>query len=136
MINKNIARNAVLSENDLATIIVDICFDIHTNLGPGCLESVYEEIICYELGLRNIKFERQKAVPVLWKDVKMDIGFRSDIIIENKLVIEVKSIERIAPVHQKIVLTYLKLTGCKLALLINFNERLIKDGIKRIVNNL
>lgn len=125
-----------LDENALAAIIVEICFEIHTQMGPGCLESVYEEIICYELGLRNLNFERQKAVPVIWKTIKMDVGFRSDIIVEKKLIVEVKSIEKIAPVHPKIVLTYLKLTGLKLALMVNFNERLIKDGITRIVNRL
>jgi len=136
MRNEIICEPGLLDENALAAIVVDICFEIHTTLGPGCLESVYEEILCYELGLRNLHYERQKAVPVIWKEIKMDVGFRSDVIVLNKLIVEIKSIEKIAPVHPKILLTYLKLTKHKLGLLVNFNEKYIKDGITRIVNNL
>jgi len=125
-----------LTENELATIIVNICFEIHTTIGPGCLESVYEEILCYELTQLGIEFERQKGVPVIWKDIKMDIGFRSDVIVMNKVIVDLKSVEKVAPVHSKILLTYLKLTGIKLGLLINFGEHLIKDGISRVVNKL
>src|SRR4030095_15969575 len=123
-----------LTENELATIIVNICFEIHSTIGPGCLESVYEEILCYELNQLGIEFARQKGVPVIWKDIKMDIGFRSDVIIMDKIIVDLKSIEKVAPVHSKILLTYLKLTGIKLGLLINFGEYLIKDGISRVVN--
>jgi GxxExxY protein len=129
-------QNKDWTENDLATILVDISFEIHTTFGPGCLESVYEEIICYELKLRGLDFIRQKGVPVLWKGIKLDIGFRSDIIVQDKLIVEVKSLEKVAPVHSKILLTYLKLTGIKLGLLINFGEYLIRDGISRVVNKL
>lgn len=125
-----------MTENTLATIVVNICYEIHTTLGPGCLESVYEEILCFDLGQRNLNFVRQKALPVIWKTIKMDIDFRSDIIVENKLIVEVKSVEKIAPVHPKQLLTYLRLTDLKLGLQVNFNERLIKDGITRIVNKL
>jgi GxxExxY protein len=109
---------------------------IHTKLGPGLLESVYETILNYELSSRGLKVERQKALPVIWNETKMDIGFRADLIVENKVIIEVKSVEQIAAVHPKQVLTYLKITNLKLGLLINFNEPLIKTGITRIVNNL
>ena len=125
-----------MTENEISKIIVDICYKIHTKLGPGLLESVYETILNYELTSRGLKVERQKALPVIWNETKMDIGFRADLIVENKVIIEVKSVEQIAAVHPKQVLTYLKITNLKLGLLINFNEPLIKTGITRIVNNL
>ena len=125
-----------MSENEISKIIVDISYKIQTKLGPGLLESVYETILNYELTSRGLKVERQKALPVIWNETKMDIGFRADLIVENKVIIEVKSVEQIAVVHPKQVLTYLKITNLKLGLLINFNEPLIKTGITRIVNNL
>ncbi|QQS35208.1 MAG: GxxExxY protein [Ignavibacteriales bacterium] len=125
-----------MNENELSKIIVDSCFKVHSELGPGLLESVYEEVLSYEILRRDLVIERQKGIPVIYDKMKMELGFRADIIVENKVIIELKSIEAIAPVHHKQVLTYLKLTGLKLGLLINFNEALIKDGIKRIVNNL
>ncbi|NOQ25724.1 MAG: GxxExxY protein [Bacteroidales bacterium] len=125
-----------MTENEISKIIVNTCYDIHVKLGPGLLESVYEEILYYELKEQNLKVERQKGIPVFWKGVKMDIGFRTDLIVENKVIIELKSVETIAPVHPKQLLTYLRITKLKLGLLINFNEKLIKDGITRIVNNL
>jgi GxxExxY protein len=125
-----------MTENEIAKIVVDCCFKIHTTLGPGLFESVYEEVLCYELLKRNLDVKTQVELPVIYDDIKMDIGFRADIIVENKLIIELKSIEAIAPVHKKQLLTYLRLTDMKLGLLINFNEALIKDGIHRIVNNL
>jgi GxxExxY protein len=125
-----------MNENDISKIIVDCCFKVHKELGPGLLESVYEEVLSYELIKCGLKIERQKGIPVFYDDLKMELGFRADIIVENKVIIELKSIETIAPVHTKQLLTYLKLTGLKLGLLINFNEALLKDGIKRIVNNL
>lgn len=123
-------------ENGLSGIIVDTCYQIHTRLGPGLLESVYEEILFYELRKRELFVERQKAIPVIWDNLKMELGFRADLIVENKVLIELKSVEMLAAVHYKQVLTYLKLTTLKLGLLVNFNEKLIKTGIKRIVNNL
>ncbi|MEP0862624.1 MAG: GxxExxY protein [Ignavibacterium sp.] len=125
-----------MRENEIASKIVDTCFKIHTELGPGLFESVYEEIMEYELVNQGLYVERQKPIPVVWKDVKMEVGFRADLIVEKLVVVEIKSIELIAPVHKKQLLTYLKLTNKKLGLLINFNEALIKDGITRIVNNL
>jgi GxxExxY protein len=124
-----------MSENDLSKIVVDLCLKIHRRLGPGLLESVYEEALCYELGKAGLAYSRQQQIEVLYDEVKMDIGFRADIIVEKKLLLELKSIEDILPVHLKILLTYLRVTNIKLGLLINFNEALIKDGIKRMVNN-
>lgn len=125
-----------MTENELSKIIINTCYNIHVKLGPGLLESVYEEILYHELLNQGLRVERQKPVPVYWNNLKMEIGFRADLVVENKVIIELKSVELIAPVHPKQVLTYLRLTGLKLGLLINFNEKLIKDGIKRIVNNL
>lgn len=125
-----------MSENELSKIIVNTAFHIHTKLGPGLLESVYEEIMYYELCKQELNVERQKGIPVVWDNLKMDLGFRSDLIVERKVIIEIKSVEAIAQVHPKQLLTYLKLTGLKLGLLINFNESLIKNGITRVVNNL
>ena len=123
-------------ENELSSIIVDTCYHIHVELGPGLFESVYEEILTYELRLKGLLVSRQQSIPVIWQSIKMDHGFRADLIVENKVLIEVKSVEVIAAAHQKQILTYLKLSGLKLGLLINFNESLIKNGITRIVNNL
>ena len=125
-----------MTENELSKIIVNTCYNIHIELGPGLFESVYEEILFYELINRGLKVERQKDIPVVWKDINMGIGFKADLIVENKVIIELKSVEFISPMHQKQLLTYLKLTNLKLGLLINFNERLIKNGITRIVHNL
>jgi GxxExxY protein len=125
-----------MTENEISRIVVNVCYKIHTKLGPGLLESVYEAILYYELTNRGLKVERQKPLPVIWDEVFLDIGFRTDLIIEEKVIIEIKSVEQIVNVHPKQLLTYLKITGVKLGLLINFNESLIKNGITRIVNNL
>lgn len=125
-----------MTENEIAKIIVNTCYNIHVELGPGLLESVYEEILYHELINQGLRVEKQKAIPVIWKGVKMNLGFRTDLIVEGKVIIELKSVENIAPVHPKQLLTYLRITNLKLGLLINFNEKLIKDGITRIVNNL
>ena len=123
-------------ENEISALIVNKAYEIHVQLGPGLLESVYEEILYYELNKEGLFVERQKAIPIIWEDMKMNIGFRADLIVEEKVIIEIKSVETIAPVHKKQLLTYLKVADMKLGLLINFNERLIKNGITRIVNNL
>ena len=125
-----------MTENELSKIIVDACYRIHVGLGPGLFESVYEEILTYELMQQGLQVNRQQTIPVVWKSVKMDQGFRADLIVEDKVLIEIKSIQAIAPVHRKQVATYLKLTGIQLGILVNFNEALIKNGITRIVNNL
>ena len=120
-----------MTENELATIAVDICYKLHTTLGPGLLESVYEAAFAFELAKRGFSYTRQQGIIVKYEDNVLDVGFRTDIIMENKLIVELKSIERIEKVHHKTVLTYLKLTGIKLGLLVNFNVNLIKEGIHR-----
>jgi len=125
-----------MHENEISGIIVDCCLHVHKTLGPGLLESVYEEVLSYELIRRNLQVQRQVGIPVLYDEIKMELGFRADIIVEDKVIIEIKSVEAIAPVHQKQLLTYLRIANKKLGLLVNFNEALIKDGITRIVNNL
>lgn len=123
-----------MKENDISYIIRGIAFNIHKKLGPGLFESVYEEILYYELKKAGLKVERQKDVPVIWDNLKMDKGFRADLIVEDKVIIEIKSIERLAKVHYKQLATYVKLTGLKLGLLINFFEDNISEGIKRYIN--
>jgi len=130
------AKEIIMNENDLSKIIVDCCFRIHNSLGPGLLESIYEELLAYELTKNGLNFTRQQGLPVIYEEKKLELGFRADIIVENKVIIEIKSCEGLAPVHFKQVLTYLRITGLKLGLLVNFNEALIKDGMKRVVNNL
>lgn len=126
-----------MTENEIATIAVKTAFNIHSELGPGLFESVYESIMEFELiHTPKLYVRKQTPLPVIWKNQKLDLGFRADLIIENKCIIEIKSIEAIANVHYKQVLTYLELTHIKLGLLINFNEELLKTGIRRIVNNL
>jgi len=124
------------SEDELAKKVVDICFKIHTKYGPGLFESVYEEIFCYEWNKNTIPYARQCGIKVIHEEVDMGIGFIPDIIIDNKLILELKSVETLAEVHYKQLLTYLRLTKLKLGLLINFNVPLIKNGVHRIVNNL
>jgi GxxExxY protein len=125
-----------VTENEISLIIVNTAYHVHYTLGPGLLESVYEEIMYYELCKQGLIVERQQGIPIIWDELKMDIGFRADLIIDSKVIIELKSVETIAAVHPKQLLTYLKVTGIKLGLLINFNEPFIKNGITRIVNNL
>ena len=120
-----------MTENELATIAVDICYKIHTLLGPGLLESVYEAAFTYELDKRGISYTKQQGIVANYEEAVLDVGFRADIIMERKLIIEIKSVEHLEKVHHKIVLTYLKLTGIKLAILVNFNVNLIKEGIHR-----
>lgn len=123
-----------MTENELATIAVDICYKIHKTPGPGLLESVYEAAFAYELDKRRIAYTRQQGIAVKYEEVVLDVGFRSDIIMEGKLIVEIKSVESLEKVHHKIVLTYLKLTGIKLAILANFNVNLIKEGIYRKIH--
>jgi GxxExxY protein len=127
----------MLTENEIASIIINTSFNIHKKLGPGLFESVYESILAYELiNTYHLNIKIQQAIPVIWKGQKLDLGFRADLIVEDLVIIELKSVEKLAPVHHKQLITYLKLTDKKLGLLINFNEALLKDGLKRIVNNL
>lgn len=125
-----------MTENELSKVVFDCALKVHQTLGPGLLESAYEECLFYELKKSGLDVQKQKALPLVYEEVKLDVGYRIDIIIENKLIIEVKSVEALNEVHFAQLLTYLKLTNCKLGLLINFNVTLIKNGIKRIANNL
>ena len=125
-----------MTENEIATTVVDAAYTIHTRLGPGLLESVYETTLAYELIKRGLSVRRQQAMPVVYDSVRMDIGFRADLIVADQVIVEIKSIEAVSPVHRKQLLTYLRLTDKRLGLLINFNVELIKGGLTRVVNNL
>lgn len=122
--------------NRITGEIVDAAIHIHRQLGPGLLESVYEAALTYELRKRGWRVETQHPIPVCWEDVRLEIGFRADLVVERLAFVEVKSVDAIAPVHKKQLLTYLRLTDTRVGLLINFNVELLKDGIKRIVNGL
>ena len=123
------------SFNELTERVIGACIEIHRALGPGLLESVYEECLCHELPLAGIKFERQKPLPVHHKGVNLDCGYRLDLVVEQKVIIELKAVENLLPIHEAQLLTYLKLSSLTLGLLINFNVAMLKQGIKRIVNN-
>jgi len=125
-----------MTENAIAKEIVDAAFRIHTTLGPGLLESVYDAVLAYELDRRGLRTVRQQPIPVVYETVRIDTGFRVDLIVEDKVIVEIKSVEVLAPVHKKQLLTYLRLADKRLGLLINFHVALIKDGIYRIVNGL
>lgn len=125
-----------MTENDIAKEIVDAAYKIHTKTGPGLLESAYEAILIYELRKRGLRVVSQEPIPVVYEEVELEVGYRADLIVENKVIVELKSVEKTAPVHKKQLLTYLKLANMRLGLLINFGESLIKTGITRIVNNL
>ena len=113
--------------------MIGAAIEVHKTLGPGLLESAYEECLCFELQQKQLLFERQKPLPVAYKDVKLDCGYRLDIVLPNQLIIELKACDDIMPIHEAQLLTYLKLTGIKTGLLINFNVALLKEGIKRLV---
>jgi GxxExxY protein len=125
-----------MTENEIAAIVVNTCFMIHVKLGPGLLESVYEEVLAYELENRGLTVERQRGVEVDWDGRNLGKGFIADLVINSKVILELKSVQKLEPVHFKQLLRYLKLTNLKLGLLINFNEVLVKNGIKRVVNGL
>ena len=132
----SIRKDGIMNENELSKIAVDCMFKVHKNLGPGLLESSYEECLCYELKKTGLKIDRQKPLPLQYEEVRMEIGYRVDMVIDDKLIIEIKAVEALNDVHKAQVITYLKLSGCKLGLLVNFNVALIKDGIRRVVNGL
>ena len=125
-----------MTENELAKVVVDVAFQIHRKLGPGLLESVYHAVMVYELQKRGLRIKSKDPVPIVWDDVRLDKGFEADVIVEDKLLLEFKSIENVPAVHKKQLLTYLRLTDLRLGLLINFGSELIKDGIFRVVNGL
>ena len=122
--------------NRISGNIIGAAIEVHKALGPGLLESAYEECLCHELNVRDISFERQKHLPVRYKNIKLDCGYRLDIVVENLIIIELKSCEQIEPIHKAQLLTYLKLSGINLGLLLNFNVTVMRDGIIRIVNEL
>ena len=120
--------------NDLSGEVIGAAIEVHKTLGPGLLESTYEECLCREFELRKFFFERQKALPIEYKGLKLDCGYRLDILVENRLIVELKACESLQLIHEAQLLTYLKLTGIKVGLLINFNVPVLKEGIKRLVN--
>ena len=122
--------------NSITEKIIAGAIAVHKALGPGLLESAYAACLAFELADRGLTVEQQHELPVTYRDIKLDCGYRLDLLIENKVVVELKSVEKLAPIHEAQLLSYLKLSGCKLGLLINFNVHMLKDGIKRLVNNL
>jgi GxxExxY protein len=123
-----------MTENELSNIVIGYAIEVHRNLGPGLLESAYQECLMYELINAGLQVEKEKPMPIVYKEVKLDHGYRIDLLVENKLVIEIKTVEELCDVHTAQVLTYLKLGNYKLGLLINFNVSLLKNGIKRLIN--
>jgi GxxExxY protein len=123
-------------ENEISGAIVDAAYKVHTSLGPGLLESVYETVMDFELRRRKLRVRRQVVIPVIYEGVLLEEGFRADLIVEDKVIVELKSVESVHPVHKKQLLTYLRLADKRVGLLINFNVSLIKDGISRVVNGL
>jgi GxxExxY protein len=121
--------------NDITSEIINAAIKVHKVMGPGLFESVYEEVLAYELTKRGFKAERQVDVPVYYEDVKMDVGFRVDLFVNNEVIVEIKSVEKIIPLNKKQILNYIRLTGLQVGLLINFNEELLKDGLTRLINN-
>ena len=120
--------------NDLTQIILDCSYRVHSALGPGLLESTYEECLFYELNLNGLKVEKQKSLPLVYKDIKLNVGYRLDLLVENQVIVEIKAVENLNEVHTAQVLTYLKLSECKIGLLLNFNVKSLKYGIKRLIN--
>ena len=123
-----------MTYNELSGTILEVAIDVHKRLGPGLLESVYQTILAYELTKRGLTVQKEEPIPLVWDNLRFDIGFRADLVVNGLILIELKSVEQLAPVHKKQVLTYLKITGMKLGLLINFGEETLKDGVKRIIN--
>ncbi|MGY3794999.1 GxxExxY protein [Aquimarina sp. 433] len=122
-----------MTEDEISKIVIGCAIEVHKNLGPGLLESAYQECLCYELKKRGLKIHKEKPLPVVYKEIKLDQGYRIDILVENKVVIELKKVEYFTDVHSAQILTYLKLGEYKLGLLINFHVSLLKNGIKRFI---
>ena len=122
--------------NELSSSIIGAAIEVHKVIGPGLLESAYEECLCYELGLRRISFERQKPLPVVYKNRQLECGYRLDIVVDKVIILELKSCDRIESIHKAQLLTYLKLSGLTLGLLLNFNAVVMRDGIVRVVNGI
>ncbi len=124
----------MITEDEISKIVFEAALKVHKALGPGLLESAYEECLFYELKKSNLKVEKQKPLPLVYEEVRLEVGYRIDIIIEDKFIVEIKSVEALNDVHLAQILTYLRLTNCKLGLLINFNVKLLKNGVRRIIN--
>ena len=124
------------TENELSKIVLLSSINVHRNLGPGLLESAYQKCLSYELNKQGLFVELEKPLPLVYEEVQLDAGYRIDILINKKVIVEIKSVDALGDIHLAQILTYLKLTGCKLGLLINFNSVLLKDGFRRVVNNL
>jgi GxxExxY protein len=122
-----------MKDAELTHAIIGAAIEIHRNLGPGLLEAVYEECLAKELSLRNIRYERQKPIPLVYKDLKLECGYRLNFLVNSRIVVEIKSIEAIAPIHESVMVTYLRLSASPIGLLINFNVPVLKDGIRRFV---
>lgn len=125
-----------MTENEISKVVFECALKVHKTLGPGLLERAYEECMFYELKKSNLRVEKQKALPLVYEEVNLDVGYRIDIIVENKFIVEIKSVEALNDVHLAQLLTYLRLSDCKLGLLINFNVKLLKDGVRRVVNGV
>lgn len=125
-----------MTENEIANKVIGLAIEVHSALGPGLLESAYQECLHYKIGKAGLKVEKEKPMPLVFEDVKLECGYRIDLLVENKLVVEIKSVEALNDVHLAQTLTYMKLGNYKLGLLINFNVALLKNGIKRVVNGL
>jgi len=119
--------------NELTGQIIGSAIEVHKTLGPGLLESAYEECLCHEFDLRGISYKRQHAIPVQYKGAKLDCGYRIDLLVDNRVILELKSVDCFEPIHEAQILTYLKLTGFKVGLLINFNVPVLRDGVKRLI---
>ncbi len=122
-----------MTDNEITREIIGAAIEVHKLLGPGLLESAYEECLCHELAIRRIRFEKQKPVPLVYKGTKLECGFRLDLLVEGKVVVELKSVDGLGPIHEAILLTYLRLSGHSLGLLINFNVPVLKDGVRRFI---
>lgn len=125
-----------MTKNEISKIVFESALKVHKVLGSGLLESAYEECLFYELKKSNLKVEKQKALPLIYEEVKQDVGYRIDMIIEDKFIVEVKSVEALTDVHLAQLLTYLRLSDCRLGLLINFNVKLLKEGVRRVINRV
>jgi GxxExxY protein len=123
----------MMPDNELTQEIIGAAIEVHRLLGPGLLESAYEECFCHELHLRKLNFERQRPIPVVYKAVKLESGYRLDLLVEAKVIVELKSVDALGPLHEAIILTYMRLSGHRLGLLINFNVPMLKDGIRRYI---
>lgn len=138
LLTAEIAENAEMEEiiNSITSSIIGAAVNVHRELGPGLLESTYEACLVHELAQEGIEVERQKALPVVYRGVRLDCGYRIDLLVQGQVVVEVKAVGRLEPIHRAQVLSYLKLSGCKVGLLINFNVKMLKDGVCRLVNEL